>query len=97
MHITAQSTLAEIWLEFETRLLDPVDAPPEQRAEMKKAFYGGALAMQHLMGKMGDIPEDEAIELMHQREDEGRSFVSSLILAEASVKFDWKQFYPKGP
>lgn len=51
-------TVAQIWESFEKKILDPINAPPVQRHEMRKAFYAGFGSGIAEMAKAGDNPNE---------------------------------------
>ena len=44
-----RESLGEIWADYERSILDPINAPPTQRQETRRAFYAGAGAMLHAL------------------------------------------------
>lgn len=77
-------SIAAKWEGFEKAILDPINASPMQRLEMKKAFYGGALSVTHLMSQAADLTpnteeaDDECSVLFQSLHDECLEFAISL-------------------
>jgi len=57
---TEGKLLIHSWTEFETKILDAIDAGPLQRRETRRAFYAGAAAMFDLVFE-ATKDEDETV------------------------------------
>ena len=70
-------TLAEAWQSYATSVL-PIDAPPVQVQETRRAFYAGAWAVWQAEKKIAalDISNDEAEKKMVDLENEILMFQS---------------------
>lgn len=69
------NTIAEQWATFEA-LVMPLNAPPVQRQEMRRAFYSGAEAMLRLQYAAGDkdVSENAAVMMLQGWHDECHLF-----------------------
>ncbi len=66
------------WALFEKNVL-PKNAPPIQRTEMRKAYYGGAMAVLNALERIGepDIGEQQGVEFLSMLKNEIIEFVLS--------------------
>jgi hypothetical protein len=69
-------TIAEAWQDYERQVL-PADAVPEQRSQLKMAFYAGAAVIMEINQRIGepDISEDGGVRILHAIDEELRQFV----------------------
>jgi hypothetical protein len=68
------NTIQEAWESFE-RAVVPIDAPPIQRQEMRKAFYAGAVSMLNIVtGPLTDMSDEAGCALIDSLVEEGRMF-----------------------
>lgn len=74
------------WVEFSKNVI-PEDAPPVQREEMERAFYGGATIILSIMKDLSSnqIPHDEMTRIWKSLLDEAISF-SKKQICEADYK-----------
>ena len=73
-------TLQEAWSEFAAGIIPP-NAPPMQREEMKKAFYGGAwIILSMMLNEIGpeSVSEDEGMRRLQSWHDECHAFARSV-------------------
>jgi hypothetical protein len=73
--MSKEHTLEEEWASFEHAILDPIQAGPLQRSEMRKAWYSGAVCMFDLVATVSTeaATEDEGaakLEVIHQEIEE---------------------------
>ena len=66
--LSADDPMEEAWRRFAAAVL-PHDAPPSQRSEMRKAFYGGAAMMFEAIG-YGTDPDADVTENDMRRVDQ---------------------------
>lgn len=71
--------IAREWRDFDLRLI-PMDAPPVQRTEMRRAFMAGVQVMLGIAHGIGqpDVSEERGAEIMLEIEAEMREFVDAI-------------------
>jgi hypothetical protein len=76
---TGVKTVAERWQEFALGVIN-VDAPPEQRSEMRRAFFAGAYSILGVcMGISEDsVSEDQGIEILEATRKELEQFFADV-------------------
>lgn len=69
----------EQWEEYDRRVI-PLNAPPTQRREMRRAFYAGAVALFSLVQALGDedISEEAGAKALEALQAELESFLSQV-------------------
>lgn len=74
-------TIQQEWAGFSAMIFDKVNPAPGQVEEMRKAFFAGAWSMLCAIERIGepDITEDEGIEYLEARKQEGKKFYQDLI------------------
>lgn len=80
--------VAELWASFEAKVLHP-QSPPEQRREMKMAFYGGAqgllLMIMAIMDPGEEITEHDEVQMASisaELDAFGEEIIASLPVAD---------------
>jgi hypothetical protein len=78
------NTILEQWESFSAMAL-PLDAPPIQRQEMRRAFYAGAEAMARIQFSVGDraMSEDAGVQVLEGCHDELRGFARRVVEGKA--------------
>lgn len=71
------NTLQEQWAKFE-RAVIPADAPPIQRQEMRRAFFGGARAYQALCMVATTLSDEGAEQVLAGLDEELQAFARSV-------------------
>jgi hypothetical protein len=72
-------TVADLWKSFEAGVLVPINTPPVQREEMRKAFYSGVKGGMKLMTEdIVDMTEDDGVAAIQKVLDELDEFVIDL-------------------
>lgn len=72
--------LARMWHKFERKVLDPVEAPSDQRLGMQKAYYAGVHATLHAFRMLGDseMGDDVACAILVEMQDEVNQFFQEM-------------------
>lgn len=66
-------SIAAMWMMFETQVM-PLNAPPIQRKEMRRAFYAGAHAMLEECVLAAGLPQDDAVAVLRSLNNESAAF-----------------------
>lgn len=72
------NTIKDEWDRFEKSVINP-DAPPVQRAEMRRAFYGGATAMLFMMIRNAKNSDAAGMALIESWREEVHQFAVEVI------------------
>lgn len=71
--------IAREWRSYDLRVL-PMDAPPVQRSETRRAFYAGVQAMLGIAHGLGheSVSEERGVEILEGIDAEMREFVDAI-------------------
>lgn len=71
-------SILDAWTDFENDVI-PLDAPPIQHIEMRRAFYAGAIAILQFTKKIADIPDErEGMQMLERLHVEKRAFMAEM-------------------
>jgi hypothetical protein len=71
-------SILDAWLSFEGDVI-PLDAPPIQHVEMRRAFYSGAIAILQFTEQIAEIPDERAgMQMLERLHIEKRAFINEM-------------------